>query len=192
MARLSFALPILDRCERPRTASVRICRLQPGRLAHGPDEKCGIAGRTPGLVAVMLSILPDRRPSLGRGVPLAEIGDLPIEVNSRSPGTKPGGWRMLSLELKELQEPRPEAEESRLIKARKLAAGKKRGAAISGRDLAQRFDDIIHDRLDKPSVVTFPHYPDHRLGAGRTDNQTAATPEFTLGTRDDGTHLRVV
>jgi hypothetical protein len=22
-------------------------------LAHGPDEKCGVAGRTPGLVAVM-------------------------------------------------------------------------------------------------------------------------------------------
>src|SRR5215475_12883876 len=124
IARLSFALPILDRCERPRTASVRICRLQPGRLAHGPDEKCGITGRTPGLVAVMLSILPDRRPSLGRGVPLAEIGDLPIEVNSRRPGTKPGGWRMLSLELKELQEPRPEAEESWLFTAGKLAAEK--------------------------------------------------------------------
>jgi hypothetical protein len=98
---------------------------------------------------------------------------------------------MLSLELKELQEPRPEAEESWLFTAGKLAA-EKTGAAISGRDFAQRFDDIIHDRLDKPSVVTFPHYPDHRLGAGRTDDQTAATPEFTLGTRDDGTHLRVV
>src|SRR4029077_4327474 len=53
MARLSFALPILDRCERPRTASVRFWRLQPWRLAHGPDEKCGIVGRTPGLVAVI-------------------------------------------------------------------------------------------------------------------------------------------
>src|SRR4029078_5625495 len=53
MARFSFALPILDRWERPRTASVRFWRLQPGRLAHGPDEKCGVAGRTPGLVAVI-------------------------------------------------------------------------------------------------------------------------------------------
>jgi hypothetical protein len=50
---LSFALPALDRCERPRTASVRTWRLQPGRLAQGPDEKCGVAGRTPGFVAVM-------------------------------------------------------------------------------------------------------------------------------------------
>src|SRR6188472_3775738 len=53
MARLSFALPILDRCERPRTASVRAWRLQPGRLAQGPDEKCGMTGRTPGLVFAM-------------------------------------------------------------------------------------------------------------------------------------------
>src|SRR5215470_2505355 len=56
MARLSFALPIFARCERPRAASVRTWRLQPGRLAHGPDEKCGVAGRTPGLVvAIFLS-----------------------------------------------------------------------------------------------------------------------------------------
>src|SRR5262249_11902380 len=133
MARLSFALPILDRCERPRTASVRICRLQPGRLAHGPDEKCGITGRTPGLVAVMLSILPDRRPSLGRGVPLAEIGDLPIEVNSRRPGTKPGGWRMLSLELKELQEPRPRGRGKLVVHSRKTCGGKNRRGDIRPR-----------------------------------------------------------
>src|SRR4029078_10726937 len=82
MARLSLALPILDRCERPRTASVRFWRFQPGRLAHGPDENTGAAGPTPGLFAVILSALPDRRPSLGRGVPLAEIGDLPAAVNS--------------------------------------------------------------------------------------------------------------
>src|SRR6185437_11053476 len=73
MARLSFALPIFDRCERPRTASVRACRLQPGRLAQGPEEKCGTTGRTPGFVFVIASILPDRCPSLGRGVPLAGI-----------------------------------------------------------------------------------------------------------------------
>src|ERR1051325_11685604 len=55
MARLSFALPILDRCERPRTASVRAWRLQPGRLAQGPDEKCGMTGRTPGGLLMALS-----------------------------------------------------------------------------------------------------------------------------------------
>src|SRR5258708_4355845 len=54
MARLSFALPIFDRCERPRTASVRTERLQPGRLAQGPDEKCGTVGRIRGLALVML------------------------------------------------------------------------------------------------------------------------------------------
>src|SRR6186997_2304880 len=73
MARLSFALPIFDRCERPNTASVRACRLQPGRLAQGPEEKCGLDGRTPGIAFVMVSILPDRRPSVGRGFPLAGL-----------------------------------------------------------------------------------------------------------------------
>src|SRR3954465_11836621 len=73
MARLSFALPILDRCERPRTASVRAWRLQPGRFAQGPDEKCGLTGRTPGFVFAIVSTLPDRRLSLGRGVPLTGI-----------------------------------------------------------------------------------------------------------------------
>src|SRR5215470_17024396 len=34
------------------------------------------------------SILPDRRPSLGRGVPLAGIGDLPTEVNSGGSGRR--------------------------------------------------------------------------------------------------------
>jgi hypothetical protein len=46
-------LPIFERCERARTASVRACRLQPGRLAQGPEEKCGTRGRTDG-IAVMV------------------------------------------------------------------------------------------------------------------------------------------
>src|SRR3954468_6859038 len=72
MARLSFALPILDRCERPRTASVRAWRLPPGRLAQGPDEKCGMTGRPPGGFA-MSPILPDRCPSVGKGVPPLDL-----------------------------------------------------------------------------------------------------------------------
>src|SRR4029077_1505905 len=72
MARLSFALPILDRCERPRTASVRACRLQPGRLAQGPDEKCGVTGRTPGGCAMALSFQIESS-SVGRSVPRSEI-----------------------------------------------------------------------------------------------------------------------
>src|SRR5262245_61082141 len=82
MARLSFALPIFDRCERPRTGSVRVCRLQPGRLAQGPEEKCGTIGRTAG-IAMAMAILPDSRPSVGRGVPLAEIRNPMLAVKRR-------------------------------------------------------------------------------------------------------------
>src|SRR5581483_2305660 len=104
MARLSFALPILARWERPSAASVRVCRLQPGRLAQGPEEKCGIAGRTPGFDAVMWSILPDSCPSVGRGVPLTEIGQSGRGVNRlRSAGSsEPARCRfrlLLRLEL---------------------------------------------------------------------------------------------
>src|SRR5262245_34687859 len=53
MARLSFALPIFDRCERPSRASVRAVKFQPGRLAQGPDEKCGTNGRTAGIALAM-------------------------------------------------------------------------------------------------------------------------------------------
>ena len=53
MARLSRALPIYERCERPRTAPLRACGVQPGRLAHGPDEKCGTFGRTAGFAMVI-------------------------------------------------------------------------------------------------------------------------------------------
>src|SRR6266480_6859243 len=69
MARLSFALPIFDRWERPRTASLRFWRFQPGRLAQGPEEKCGTTGRTAGIAIDIRSTLPDSRPSVGRGVP---------------------------------------------------------------------------------------------------------------------------
>src|SRR6187551_2545131 len=82
MARLSFALPIFDRCERPSTASVRACRLHPGRLAQGPEEKCGLAGRTPGIGFVMSSTLPDRSLSVGRGVPPAGIRKVQPDVKS--------------------------------------------------------------------------------------------------------------
>src|ERR1700712_747118 len=73
MARLSFALPTFARCERPSAESVRAWRDQPGRLAQGPDEKCGVTGRTPGFTSVIASILPDGCPSVGKGVPPPEI-----------------------------------------------------------------------------------------------------------------------
>src|SRR5215472_19002253 len=53
MASLSLALPSLERCERPTTAPLRASGVQPGRLAQGPDEKKGRAGRTAGRIPVI-------------------------------------------------------------------------------------------------------------------------------------------
>src|SRR5436190_19635096 len=72
MARFSFALPAFARCERPTNASVRVWRLQPGRLAQGPDEKCGITGRMPGGLLMTLSFQIES-PSVGKGGPRTEI-----------------------------------------------------------------------------------------------------------------------
>src|SRR5262245_57241357 len=73
MARFSFTLPSFERCERPTSASLRAWRVQPGRLAQGPEEKCGFAGRFPGIVAVMFLSFQIARPSLGRGGPRTGI-----------------------------------------------------------------------------------------------------------------------
>jgi hypothetical protein len=45
---------------------VRAVRLQPGRLAQGPDEKCGITGRKPGLFAVIYLSFQIGAPRWGR------------------------------------------------------------------------------------------------------------------------------
>jgi hypothetical protein len=47
-------LPTFERCERPSAASVSAERLHPGRLAQGPEEKCGTAGRIKGLAIAMI------------------------------------------------------------------------------------------------------------------------------------------
>ena len=51
LSRASFsrALPSGERCERPRRALPSTAGVQPGRLAHGPDENNGLAGRSEGL-----------------------------------------------------------------------------------------------------------------------------------------------
>src|SRR5262249_50214195 len=51
-----FFLPSLERWDRPTAASLRSSGVQPGRLAQGPDEKSGRAGRRCG----------SRNPPLGR------------------------------------------------------------------------------------------------------------------------------
>src|ERR1700733_11469131 len=40
----SLLLPFLARCDRPRDASLSASKLQPGRLAQGPEEKQGFVG----------------------------------------------------------------------------------------------------------------------------------------------------
>src|SRR5690606_6995202 len=51
------ALPVLDRCERPTSALASASTVQPGRLAHGPDEKLGLAGFTAGAVTGISAII---------------------------------------------------------------------------------------------------------------------------------------
>src|SRR5205809_690753 len=89
MARLSRALPSLERCERPVSACLRSWGVQPGILAQGPDEKCGFAGHTAGFAMLIRSILPDGPPLVGEGCP--------ADRNARSEGegqlefASPGG-----------------------------------------------------------------------------------------------------
>src|SRR3990170_7139174 len=67
-ASLRRALPSPERCERPISAVLRRSGVQPGILAHGPDENCGFAGRNAGLAVVMLfSILADGLTLVGEG-----------------------------------------------------------------------------------------------------------------------------
>src|SRR5690606_22314449 len=48
MASFRRAVPSFALWERPRNALLRTSGDQPGRLAQGPDEKCGLAGLTAG------------------------------------------------------------------------------------------------------------------------------------------------
>jgi hypothetical protein len=69
------ALPGLERCERPRIAEERFSGLQPGRLAQGPEEKFGRAGRMAGLervVTAMSPILADGQRPVGRAWPAGQ------------------------------------------------------------------------------------------------------------------------
>jgi hypothetical protein len=65
----SFALPCLERCERDRHASFSASGVQPGRLAQGPDEKKGRAGRTAGTVPVISHSFQNDRAPLGERGP---------------------------------------------------------------------------------------------------------------------------
>src|SRR3954471_6901905 len=60
MASFSLALPGLERWERPTSAPSRASGVQPGRLAQGPDEKKGRAGRTAGRTDSVIPFIPSR------------------------------------------------------------------------------------------------------------------------------------
>src|SRR3569832_1640278 len=60
IASLSLALPGLERWERPTRAAIRASGVQPGRLAQGPDEKKGRAGRTAGCFTSVIEFIPSR------------------------------------------------------------------------------------------------------------------------------------
>src|SRR6476646_5445017 len=57
------ALAGLARCERPTKADFNASVVQPGRFAHGPEEKFGFAGFTAGAVRGMsaMATLPGRK-----------------------------------------------------------------------------------------------------------------------------------
>src|SRR5271168_4114188 len=46
---------------RPRKAPDSASSVKPGRFAHGPDEKLGLAGRMSGVAALAIAVLPYRR-----------------------------------------------------------------------------------------------------------------------------------
>src|SRR5262249_32503114 len=60
IASLSLALPGLERWERPTSAAFKASGVQPGRLAQGPDEKKGRAGRTAGCFTSVIEFIPSR------------------------------------------------------------------------------------------------------------------------------------
>src|SRR5215472_15039775 len=72
----SLALPDFERCDRPTHASDSRAKVQPGRLAQGPDEKWEMCGRAAGLAVVVMvrySFQNSRSPLGGSGpAPLLE------------------------------------------------------------------------------------------------------------------------
>src|SRR6202012_3400491 len=81
IASFSFALPGFERCERPNRAPLSASGVQPGRLAQGPDEKKGRAGRTAGILPVISTFLPECSRRVGAAWPATRIGARAEAVN---------------------------------------------------------------------------------------------------------------
>src|ERR1700743_409596 len=74
IASFSLALPGFERCERPSNAPLNASGVQPGRLAQGPDEKKGRAGRTAGRLPVICHSFQNERTPLGERGPRSIYG----------------------------------------------------------------------------------------------------------------------
>src|SRR5579883_1238366 len=74
-----FFLPSFERWDRPTAASLRTSGVHPGRLAHGPDEKSGRAGRMVGFV--IFFSLTEEMHSGGGAWPAADIVGRAAGVN---------------------------------------------------------------------------------------------------------------
>src|SRR6476619_6533357 len=93
MAACSLALPSAPRWERPSTEVSSDWAVQPGGLAHGPDEKWGRAGRVfglarraaaPAVTASVMSLSSQRaRAALGRRGPEPVVRPNPIAARQR-------------------------------------------------------------------------------------------------------------
>src|SRR6516162_8381935 len=81
-----FFLPSFDRWDRPTAASLRESGVHPGRLAQGPDEKSGRAGRELGFIYLSLT---EELHSVGGAWPAARIGAARAAVNAPSSGRGP-------------------------------------------------------------------------------------------------------
>src|SRR5260370_40590538 len=75
-----FFLPSFDRWDRPMAASLRASGVQPGRLAQGPDEKSGRAGRKFGFIILALT---EELHSGGGAWPAGRIGASRAAANAR-------------------------------------------------------------------------------------------------------------
>ena len=89
-----FFLPSLDRWDRPSGGILRASGVHPGRLAQGPDEKSGRAGRAFGFVIFTLSLTEELHSgggawpaaSIGAGGAGVNVGALSQQESSGSPG----------------------------------------------------------------------------------------------------------
>src|SRR3954470_15610321 len=64
--------------------------------------------------------------------------------------------------------------------------------ALSRRGVAERVADLVDDLLDQDAVVALTHHPDHRLGAGRADQQATVAVEALFAVDDRRLHPGMV